>query len=157
VPTLVLDKKFGLDRGWTQFVEFRCFEAMAVLGGQNLNSSRLGLSNAFDASNKHVVFVKLTDSSLDALQNYIRNNTSKSSSSSSWNKPTIQFSKHSGVSRLLNFFIDPWDFDVKSSQSAKHERRRGLLNSSSNFYHLLLLKYLLGITTNSKSVKAAVC
>lgn len=72
----------------------------------------------------------------------------QSSSSSSWNKPTIQFSKHSGVSRLLNFFIDPWDFDVKSSQSAKHERRRGLLNSSSNFYHLLLLKYPLRITTN---------
>ena len=50
------------------------FEAMAVLG-QNIGQSptrRLGLSNAFDASNKHVVFVKLTDSSLEALQNYIR-------------------------------------------------------------------------------------
>ena len=45
---------------------------MAVLGQNIGQTKRLGLSNAFDASNKHVVFVKLTDSSLEALQNYIR-------------------------------------------------------------------------------------
>ena len=38
---------------------------------------KIGLSNAFDASNKHVVFVKLTDSSLEALQNYIRKGNTK--------------------------------------------------------------------------------
>jgi len=73
---------------------------MAVLGQNIGQTKRLGLSNAFDASNKHVVFVKLTDSSLEALQNYIRKQGNHSSannkSSSSW-KPTIQFSNNSGT------------------------------------------------------------
>lgn len=85
-----------------------------MFGGQKLNSSRLGLSNAFDASNKHVVFVKLTDSSLEALQNYIRNHTSKSSSPTSWNKPTIQFSKHSGT-----FTVPIYNEDRSSLQQQK--------------------------------------
>ena len=50
---------------------------MAVLGQNIGQTKRLGLSNAFDASNKHVVFVKLTDSSLEALQNYIRKGNTK--------------------------------------------------------------------------------
>ena len=52
---------------------------MAVLGQNIGQTKRLGLSNAFDASNKHVVFVKLTDSSLEALQNYIRKQGNHSS------------------------------------------------------------------------------
>lgn len=44
---------------------------MAVLAqGQ---PQRLGLTNAPDAPDKHIVFVKLTDTSLEALTNYIKN------------------------------------------------------------------------------------
>ena len=48
----------------------KCFGgvAMAVLASQG---RRLGLSNASDAHSKHIVLVKLTDSSLEALTNYI--------------------------------------------------------------------------------------
>ncbi len=42
---------------------------MAVLAGQ---PRKLGLTNAPDAQNKQLVFVKLTDTSLEALTNFIK-------------------------------------------------------------------------------------
>ena len=73
------DDDDGLVVGETTVLLWFGFEAMAVLGQNIGQTKRLGLSNAFDASNKHVVFVKLTDSSLEALQNYIRKQGNHSS------------------------------------------------------------------------------
>ena len=50
---------------------------MAVLATQG--HKKLGLTNASD--NKQLVFVKLTDSSYEALSNYIQNQAKLSSSS----------------------------------------------------------------------------
>ena len=46
--------------------------AVSVASHQGQVQQRLGLSNAKDAHNKHIVLVKLTDSSLEALTNYIK-------------------------------------------------------------------------------------
>ena len=46
--------------------------AVSVASHQGQAQQRLGLSNAKDAHNKHIVLVKLTDSSLEALTNYIK-------------------------------------------------------------------------------------
>ena len=46
--------------------------AVSVASHQGQIQQRLGLSNAPDAHNKHIVLVKLTDSSLEALTNYIK-------------------------------------------------------------------------------------
>ena len=97
---------------------------MAVLATQG--HKKLGLTNASDAPHKQLVFVKLTDSSYEALSNYIQNQAKLSkvfltSASSvevagdqpqnlslqsqqyhrqhgSQQKPTIQFSHNAGVS-----------------------------------------------------------
>jgi hypothetical protein len=45
---------------------------MAVLAGHG-TPRRLGLKNAQDANNKQVIFVKLTDSALEAFSTYIKN------------------------------------------------------------------------------------
>ena len=52
---------------------------MAVLATQG--HKKLGLTNASDAPHKQLVFVKLTDSSYEALSNYIQNQAKLSSSS----------------------------------------------------------------------------
>ena len=98
---------------------------MAVLATQG--HKKLGLTNASDAPHKQLVFVKLTDSSYEALSNYIQNQAKLSkvlfreASASkedrgdqpqnlslqsqqyhrqhgSQQKPTIQFSHNAGVS-----------------------------------------------------------
>ena len=46
--------------------------AVSVASHQGQVQQRLGLSNAKDAHNKHIVLVKLTDTSLEALTNYIK-------------------------------------------------------------------------------------
>lgn len=55
---------------------------------------RLGLINAPDAHSKNIVFVKLTDTSLEALTNYIKHANKTSTTTS---KPTISFSHNSGT------------------------------------------------------------
>jgi len=69
--------------------------AVSVASHQGQVQQRLGLSNAKDAHNKHIVLVKLTDSSLEALTNYIKH-ANKNSASASF-KPTIQFSHNTGT------------------------------------------------------------
>jgi len=69
--------------------------AVSVASHQGQVQERLGLSNAKDAHNKHIVLVKLTDSSLEALTKYIKN-ANKNSASASF-KPTIQFSHNTGT------------------------------------------------------------
>jgi RNA polymerase II elongation factor ELL len=70
--------------------------AVSVASHQGQAQQRLGLSNAKDAHNKHIVLVKLTDSSLEALTNYIKH-ANKSNSASASFKPTIQFSHNTGT------------------------------------------------------------
>lgn len=77
---------------------------MAVLAGQ-ARGRRLGLSTAADSASKKVVFVKLTDASLEALHAYLQNQkrhhasttTIPTAQSSLGNKPTIQFSQNTGT------------------------------------------------------------
>jgi hypothetical protein len=70
--------------------------AVSVASHQGQAQQRLGLSNAKDAHNKHIVLVKLTDSSLEALTNYIKHANKNNSASASF-KPTIQFSHNTGT------------------------------------------------------------
>lgn len=60
---------------------------MAVLASQG-QPRRLGLINAPDAHSKNIVFVKLTDTSLEALTNYIKHANKVSFRSFEGQKPS---------------------------------------------------------------------
>ena len=104
---------------------------MAVLATQG--HKKLGLTNASDAPHKQLVFVKLTDSSYEALSNYIQNQAKLSAKVNLANlhlasstkhlllqsqhqyhrqhgqqKPTIQFSHNAGVSAYFNNLTESW-------------------------------------------------
>lgn len=94
--------------------------AVSVASHQGQVQQRLGLTNAPDAHNKHIVLVKLTDSSLEALTNYIKHANKSSTSASS--KPTIHFSHNTGtftvpiIGEEGNKELQKFNFSLSSNQ-----------------------------------------
>ena len=92
--------------------------AVSVLSSQGQVQQRLGLTNAPDAQNKSIVLVKLTDSSLEALTNYIKNAASAST------KPTINFSNNTGTFTVPipgeggNLKLQKFNFSLSSNQES---------------------------------------
>ena len=81
--------------------------AVSVASHQGQVQQRLGLSNAKDAHNKHIVLVKLTDSSLEALTNYIKH------ANKVGNRLKVWFKNQLKKKYFTNFYIQSHCFHEK--------------------------------------------